>query len=119
MQSVTYRKGMKDADNHEAFYLEVGKRIRKARERRRPKLTQDGLARLVGLTRTSITNVEKGRQKCLLHTLAEIARVLCVEPATLFPLYEAPATELEASIKNRSVEEKDWIRKTTEKASLK
>ena len=57
--------------------------VRDARKRRKPKMTQDGLAKMVGLTRTSITNVEKGRQKFLLHTLTDIARVLQVEPASL------------------------------------
>ncbi len=54
-----------------AFYEEVGRRIRDARLARKPKLTRQGLAELVSLTRTSITNVEKGRQNFLLHTLAE------------------------------------------------
>ena len=76
-------------DDHKAFYEEVGRRIRDARKRRNPKLTQQGLAELVSLTRTSITNVERGRQKFLLHTLADLAKALQVEPASLLPRLEA------------------------------
>ena len=48
-------------------------------------VTQEGLAKLVGLTRTSLTNIEKGRQKILLHTFADLAAALRVAPAELLP----------------------------------
>ncbi len=102
----------KHTEDHRAFYEEVGRRIRDARRRHKPVLTQDGLANLVGLTRTSITNVEKGRQKCLLHTLADIALALHVEVASLIP---APTTEipgLDDALKNRPASEKAWIMST-------
>jgi len=66
-----------------AIYGSVGARIRDERERRN--LSQEMLADRVGLTRTSITNIEKGRQKVLLHTLLEIARVLNLKPTRLLP----------------------------------
>ena len=75
------------------FYLAVGRRVRKARRAR--SLTQEVLASLVSLTRTSITNIEKGRQKILLHTLADLAKALQVEYVALLPeipLYLATAT---------------------------
>ena len=72
-------------------------------------MTQDELARLVGLTRTSITNVEKGRQKCLLHTLADIASVLQVEVASLIPTATAPPADLDDALRNRPASEKEWI----------
>lgn len=65
------------------FYTEVGRRIRAARTRR--KLSQASLASVVGLARTSISNIEKGRQRLLLHTFQDIAETLGVEPATLLP----------------------------------
>ena len=99
-------------DDHQAFYEEVGRRIRDARRKRKPALTQDGLAKLVGLTRTSITNVEQGRQKCLLHTLADIAIALQVEPANLIPTAKASLEKLGAALKNRPTAEKDWIMST-------
>jgi transcriptional regulator with XRE-family HTH domain len=48
-------------------------------------LTQEALASQVSLTRTSITNIEKGRQKFLLHTLFDIASALGVPPGTRLP----------------------------------
>src|SRR5687767_2795287 len=59
------------------LYVEVGRRTRMARLSRG--VTQDALAERVGLTRTSITNVEAGKQKLPLHTLFEIAAALQVE----------------------------------------
>ena len=66
-----------------AVYINVGARIRDERERRN--VSQEILADRVGLTRTSITNIEKGRQKVLLHTLLDIARVLNLKPTRLLP----------------------------------
>lgn len=64
-------------------YRVVGERIRD--ERKRQNITQDELAREIGLTRTSITNVENGRQKLLLHTLFQIANYLGTSPVRLLP----------------------------------
>lgn len=98
-------------DNHQQFYEEVGRRIREARKRRKPLLTQEALAKLVSLTRTSITNVEKGRQKFLLHTLADIAAALQVEPASLLPQSSAESgKQLDEALKNRPRAEKEWIK---------
>lgn len=105
-------------ENHDSFYEEVGRRIRDARKRRKPKMTQDGLAKMVGLTRTSITNVEKGRQKFLLHTLTDIARVLQVEPASLIPNSSTPLVHLDDALKNRPAAEKDWIMSTVTAANV-
>jgi transcriptional regulator with XRE-family HTH domain len=93
------------------FYEEVGRRIREARLRRKPKLTQQDLAGLVSLTRTSITNVEKGRQKFLLHTLVDIARALQIDPASLLPESNAGAERhLDDALKHRPRSEKEWIK---------
>lgn len=97
--------------DHQGFYEEVGRRIRDARKRRKPPLTQQGLADLVSLTRTSITNVEKGRQKFLLHTLADIAAALQVDPASLLPQSDGESAQrLEEALKNRPPAEKEWIK---------
>lgn len=98
-------------DTHQAFYREVGRRICEARKRRKPPLTQAGLAELVSLTRTSITNVEKGRQKFLLHTLADIAHALQVDPVSLLPPTDTPADrQLDEALKDRPQSEKEWIK---------
>jgi transcriptional regulator with XRE-family HTH domain len=65
------------------FYKGIGERVRA--KRLRQNVTQEGLAKLVGLTRTSLTNIEKGRQKILLHTFADLAAALQVEPSDLLP----------------------------------
>lgn len=97
--------------NVDAFYEEVGRRIREARKRRKPALTQEELAERVGLTRTSITNLEKGRQKFLLHTLADIAGALQVQAVTLLPEADGDGQkQLEHALKNRPKAEKDWIK---------
>ena len=101
-----------EQDEHLAFYEEVGRRIRDARKGRKPALTQDGLAKLVGLTRTSITNVEQGRQKCLLHTFAEIATALHVEAATLIPIAGVQTTDLDTALEGRDASEQKWIKMT-------
>jgi DNA-binding XRE family transcriptional regulator len=67
----------------DAFYAEVGRRVRHAHEL--AGLTQDTLAARVALSRTSVTNIEGGRQKMMLHTLWELASALGVEPTTLLP----------------------------------
>ncbi|MBL6612429.1 MAG: helix-turn-helix transcriptional regulator [Alphaproteobacteria bacterium] len=56
------------------IYVKLGKNIRARRER--VGLTQDKLANLVGLSRTSITNVERGRQQMLVHQLLDFAAAL-------------------------------------------
>ena len=102
----------------DAFYKEVGRRIREARRRRKPALTQDGLARLVGLTRTSITNIEQGRQKCLIYTLSEIATALQVEPASLLPIATFQFGGLNQALKHRAPKEKEWIISAVTAATL-
>jgi transcriptional regulator with XRE-family HTH domain len=76
---------MKD---HSTFYKQVGEKIR---SRRGKKLSQEALASAVGLTRTSISNIEKGRQRLLLHTLVDVADALQVEAASLLP--DRPITQ--------------------------
>ena len=67
---------------HEAeYYRELGLRIQ--RSRLRQKLTQENLASLIGLSRTSMVNIERGRQKVLAHTLVRLARALKVELSDL------------------------------------
>lgn len=74
---------MKDALQQTEFYRQLGESIRKFRKKRH--LSQDALARLVGLTRTSLTNIENGRQHPPLHTLTEIVEQLRVEFSELLP----------------------------------
>lgn len=71
---VAYTKNM--VEEEAGYYRELGQRIQRARIAKG--LTQEGLASAVGLTRTSVVNIEKGRQKVLAHTLVRLARSLHV-----------------------------------------
>ena len=66
------------------LYQSFGKLVRLHRTRL-PDMTQQKLARLVGLSRTSITNIEKGRQHVALHQLFALAEALKVPPDALLP----------------------------------
>lgn len=70
----------------DTFYKEIGKRIFKAREAKG--FTQQQLADKISLKRTSVTNIEKGKQKILIHTLAIIASKLDVDIESLIPKIE-------------------------------
>lgn len=56
------------------FYRQVGARIRDKRKERG--LSQEALAKTIGLKRPSISNIEKGRQNLLLHTFYDIVETL-------------------------------------------
>ena len=78
---------MRDSQ-HVAFYKQLGANIR--RSRRRLELSQDDLARSIGLTRTSLTNIENGRQHPPLHTFCDLVEQLKVDAATLLPSRATP-----------------------------
>lgn len=63
------------------FYEALGARIRTLRQGR---YTQQELAELVGLTRTSITNVERGTQRLMADQLFAVARALDTSVEGLF-----------------------------------
>jgi transcriptional regulator with XRE-family HTH domain len=100
-------------DATSAVYARIGKRVRAIREKRG--MTQKALATLVHLTRTSITNIERGNQKLLVHTLVDIAKALNVLPGALLASKDAEvgnAAEFEELIKDMPRIERDWIKAT-------
>lgn len=84
------------------IYKMIGERIRDERQKKR--LTQDELASRIGLKRASITNVERGRQQLLVHTLLQIADSLGTSPAKLLTAHTDAALmlpdDLSASVRN-------------------
>ena len=66
-----------------AFYRTLGRSVRKAREK--AKLTQSKLGEAIGLSRTSVTNLEKGRQHIPLHLLFAIGEAVGRDAGTLLP----------------------------------
>ncbi len=69
----------------ESIYPQVGQKMRQLRMERR--LSQNDLAQAIGLSRTSVVNIEQGRQKILLHTLYDIADVFEVPVTDLLPTH--------------------------------
>lgn len=81
-----------DHDEHrdvDRFYCEFGQRLHDARTAAR--VSQEALARVVGLNRTSISNIEKGRQRLLAHQLPVLALALQTTVEELLPA--PPATD--------------------------
>jgi len=68
------------------LYWSIGTAIRKARISRG--MNQQGLADLVSMRRTSIVNIEGGRQRLPLTTLYDIADALGVQATALLPRNE-------------------------------
>lgn len=93
------------------LYAAIGAAVRAARER--AGLTQEELGRRVGLTRTSITNIERGRQQIQVHTLYALAEALEVAVAGLLPPAEVPdAAALEDRLpRDLAAGERDWVRR--------
>jgi len=75
------------------FYEAFGERVRKARAAQG--LNQQELGSAVGLNRTSISNIEKGRQRVALHMLFEFAAALRVEPESLLPALDGHSDVLD------------------------
>lgn len=75
----------------EQIYIAIGDRIRTRRTDL--KLTQLELGQRVQLTRSSIANIEAGRQRPMPHTILQIACQLDIEPAELLPKLEEATPE--------------------------
>ena len=97
-------------DQNRSFYAAIGGRIAKARI---GVATQEELARKAGLTRTSIINIEKGRQQILVHTLVDIARALKTPISELIP----EADNLESILRDKPQKGLEWIINATHSAS--
>ncbi len=86
------------------FYVELGAKISHLRRDR--SLKQDELAAKVGLTRTSITNIEKGRQPVQVHILVALAMALQVPVIDLLPQDNLDESVQLSSLKQN---ERDWV----------
>ncbi len=65
------------------FYIELGENIKNFRTKQG--YSQDELAKFLDLTRTSIVNIEKGRQRPPLHLVYDLAIFFNVEITNLLP----------------------------------
>lgn len=96
--------------NIEAFYSALGRLIRL--HRLRLDLTQERLGQLAGLSRTSITNIENGRQHILTHQMFIFANVLKVPPEALLPGGDSPVSQSDLAAKLPAGTEEDiakWV----------
>lgn len=102
------------------LYREFGRLLRQ--RRKGAGLTQDDVANRVGLARTSITNIEQGRQHISLHMLYELAAAIGGRARDLLPekdMLSDKNPDLERNLGKVPLpeEEKDWIRRVVSKTS--
>jgi transcriptional regulator with XRE-family HTH domain len=102
----------------DGFYLALGRNIRRARERAR--LTQGQLADAIGLSRTSVTNLECGRQTLQVHVLAHLSEVLREEPHALLPKASVVEgdPELERKLQSLDPDARDWAMRVLSVATV-
>ena len=91
----------------EAIYTRFGRELRRVRKQR--KMTQDDLAQRVNLGRTSIVNIESGRQRVHLHTLVDLAEALEVSPTELLPDEPESVPEIADQVGTLPAPERDWV----------
>lgn len=77
------------------LYLELGVRVRRRREQLDK--TQDELARVVGVSRSSIANIERGEQHAPVHVLLALAEALAVDMGDLLPTHAELVALVDAS----------------------
>lgn len=74
--------------DEQLLYQRIGARIKQQRVQNN--LTQSDLATTASMLRTSITNIETGRQKTPLHVLYKLCLILDIDIRSLLP----PAVEV-------------------------
>lgn len=86
------------------IYKIIGERIRTIRESLN--LTQEDVADRIGMRRTSITNIEAGRQRLPIDTLYNIAGILGVSAFDLLPENHPDKEVSKAFTELRKIEQK-------------
>jgi transcriptional regulator with XRE-family HTH domain len=84
------------------IYVKIGRKLKDLRETEG--LKQSEVADKVGLTRSSIANIEQGRQKIQIDTLYDLAYLYKVSPIELLPTF-SELSEYEEQ--QEAIEEKD------------
>lgn len=103
---------MKQSPSVAAFYKSFGKLVQLHRERLQD-MTQEKLGQIIGLSRTSITNIEKGRQHIPLHHLYSIADALRVHPDVLLPASSKQVATSQTRVKLTAADKdlSGWVEK--------
>lgn len=97
-------------DQQRHLYCEIGKRVRA--QRLKAGITQAQLARLTGMSRVSITNLETGKQRIPLHVLYAVAYTVGADPVELLP--DVRIEEDALDLLDLTDEEKAAIRRAVE-----
>lgn len=99
------------------FYTEIGGRIKEARMQN--SLSQDALGEYLNLTRTSIVNIESGRQRPSIHLLLLIAKFLDLSFTDLLPdLFDSGVAEDTSliKVKRKDIQSECKIDSTTQQS---
>ena len=88
----------------DAFYKWLGEQIKRARKN--ANLTQEDLAKQLNLSRVSVANIEKGKQKIQIHTLIETAYYLKMSFEDLYRR-SLEALRFDSTIESRIIREVD------------
>jgi transcriptional regulator with XRE-family HTH domain len=106
----------------DGLYKEFGGVLKKAR--REAGLTQQQVAERVGLTRTSITNIERGNQHIALHQLFLLASAIGRQPEELLPDQAAapedllPADAVKLLSEAEDEESREWVARVMQKSGV-
>lgn len=94
-----------NVDPQEAtFYRRLGEQVRDQRKRRQ--LTQVGLAELWRLDRTTVVNIEKGRQRLSVYQLVALADHLGCMVTDLLPARSKPS-DLTDALRGKARDERE------------
>ena len=91
-------------EGEQEFLVEFGTRLAEAR--RKAGKTQEWLSQTLELSRTSVTNIERGRQTMTVYAMAVAARALDVDHSSLIPPPRPSSKQL-------SDEEQQWVETLT------
>ena len=89
------------------FYQQFGRKLRQARQE--AGLSQADLAVAIDRARTSISNIEKGRQGISLRTFGKLLQVLNVQADTLLPSADDVTSVPPRGLISLSQEERDFV----------
>jgi transcriptional regulator with XRE-family HTH domain len=94
--------------DEEVFYKFLGSKI--ASERNRFGITQEKLASVLGLSRVSIVNLEKGKQKPSIYQLYLITKEFDISLDSFFSSYDSnQRMKSEETVLGREIDEKSLL----------
>ena len=82
---------MSSEQNIDAFYIHVGEKVRF--QRKKAQMDQETLSRHLNLSRTTIINIEKGRQRLSLEHAWLTANILAISIEDLLPSRETKTVD--------------------------